>query len=580
MKNFVKYFKKYTKELIWGPSFKLIETATELIIPVLIAAMIDEGVATGNTAKIMYYGAIVLALNVVGIIVSIICQKLAAKAGIGIGSNIRMDLYKKINTLSHSELDKYSTATINNRLTHDITRIQQAISMTVRLVARTPFLLIGSMIMAMTIDLKLSLVFLIVIPLVLGVVVWIMRGTVPMYDRTQKNLDNVSNITRENLQGSRVIRSFNKQDYEEKRFEKATEKLSKSSIRVAAVSSLLNPITATIINFAIVAVLWFGGIQVNVGSLTQGQIIAFINYLSQISMSLITLANIVVALIKAINCGKRINEVFNTKPSIRSPKAESGLITIIDEATDIGNYEYEVEFNGVDFAYPGTAKNAVNKLNLKVKPGETIGIIGGTGSGKSSIVNLIPRFYDTTAGTVKVRGKDVKEYNVAYLRSIMGIVPQKSVLFSGSLRENMQWRKPDATDEEILKAIKTAQGEEFVKELPTKLDHKVQAGGKNFSGGQRQRLTIARALVGNPEILIMDDSASALDFQTDANLRAAIKKNTNKMTVFIVSQRVNTIRNADQIIVVDKGNIVGHGTHNELMESCAIYKEIHDSQTK
>lgn len=580
MKNFVKYFKKYTKELIWGPSFKLIETATELIIPVLIAAMIDEGVATGNTAKIMYYGAIVLALNVVGIIVSIICQKLAAKAGIGIGSNIRMDLYKKINTLSHSELDKYSTATINNRLTHDITRIQQAISMTVRLVARTPFLLIGSMIMAMTIDLKLSLVFLIVIPLVLGVVVWIMRGTVPMYDRTQKNLDNVSNITRENLQGSRVIRSFNKQDYEEKRFEKATEKLSKSSIRVAAVSSLLNPITATIINFAIVAVLWFGGIQVNVGSLTQGQIIAFINYLSQISMSLITLANIVVALIKAINCGKRINEVFNTKPSIRSPKAESGLITIVDEATDIGNYEYEVEFNGVDFAYPGTAKNAVNKLNLKVKPGETIGIIGGTGSGKSSIVNLIPRFYDTTAGTVKVRGKDVKEYNVAYLRSIMGIVPQKSVLFSGSLRENMQWRKPDATDEEILKAIKTAQGEEFVKELPTKLDHKVQAGGKNFSGGQRQRLTIARALVGNPEILIMDDSASALDFQTDANLRAAIKKNTNKMTVFIVSQRVNTIRNADQIIVVDKGNIVGHGTHNELMESCAIYKEIHDSQTK
>ena len=580
MKNFVKYFKKYTKELIWGPSFKLIETATELIIPVLIAAMIDEGVATGNTAKIMYYGAIVLALNVVGIIVSIICQKLAAKAGIGIGSNIRMDLYKKINTLSHSELDKYSTATINNRLTHDITRIQQAISMTVRLVARTPFLLIGSMIMAMTIDLKLSLVFLIVIPLVLGVVVWIMRGTVPMYDRTQKNLDNVSNITRENLQGSRVIRSFNKQDYEEKRFEKATEKLSKSSIRVAAVSSLLNPITATIINFAIVAVLWFGGIQVNVGSLTQGQIIAFINYLSQISMSLITLANIVVALIKAINCGKRINEVFNTKPSIRSPKAESGLITIVDESTDVGNYEYEVEFNGVDFAYPGTAKNAVNKLNLKVKPGETIGIIGGTGSGKSSIVNLIPRFYDTTAGTVKVRGKDVKEYNVAYLRSIMGIVPQKSVLFSGSLRENMQWRKPDATDEEILKAIKTAQGEEFVKELPTKLDHKVQAGGKNFSGGQRQRLTIARALVGNPEILIMDDSASALDFQTDANLRAAIKKNTNKMTVFIVSQRVNTIRNADQIIVVDKGNIVGHGTHNELMESCAIYKEIHDSQTK
>ena len=580
MKNFGKYFKKYAKELILGPSFKLIETVTELIIPLLISSMIDIGVANRDMKHVMTYGAIVIALNVVGILVAIICQKFAAKASIGIGSNIRMDLYKKINTLSHSELDKYSTATINNRLTHDITRIQQAISMVIRMVTRTPFLLIGSMIMAMAIDIKLSLVFLIVIPIVLGIIVWIMRGTVPMYDRTQKNLDNVSNITRENLQGSRVIRSFNKQDYEEQRFEKATQKLSKSSIRVAAVSSLLNPLTATVINFAIVAVLWFGGIQVNVGSLTQGQIIAFINYLSQISMSLITLANIVVALIKALNCGKRINEVFNTKPSIRSPKAESGMITIIDESSDIDSYEYEVEFIGVDFAYPNTAKNAVNKLNLKVKPGETIGIIGGTGSGKSSVVNLIPRFYDATNGTVKVRGKDVKEFNVAYLRSIMGIVPQKSVLFTGSLRENMQWRKPDATDEEIFKAIKTAQGEEFVKELPTLLDHKVQAGGKNFSGGQRQRLTIARALVGNPEILIMDDSASALDFQTDANLRAAIKKNTNNMTVFIVSQRVNTIRNADQIIVMDKGNIVGHGTHEQLMESCKVYQEIYNSQTK
>ena len=579
MKNFGKYFKKYTKELILGPSCKLIETITELIIPLMISSMIDIGVAQRDIKHVMTYGAIVIALNVVGIVVAIICQKYAAKASIGIGSSIRMDLYKKINTLSHAELDKYSTATINNRLTHDITRIQQAISMAIRMVARTPFLLIGSMIMAMLIDIKLSLVFLIVIPIVLGIIVWIMRGTVPMYDRTQKNLDNVSNITRENLQGSRVIRSFNKQDYEEKRFEKATQKLSKSSIKVAAVSSLLNPLTATVINFAIVAVLWFGGIQVNVGSLTQGQIIAFINYLSQISMSLITLANIVVALIKALNCGKRINEVFNTKPSIRSPKAESGLITI-DETTDVEGYEYEVEFIGVDFAYPNTAKNAVNKLNLKVKRGETIGIIGGTGSGKSSIINLIPRFYDATNGTVKVRGKDVKEFNVAYLRSLMGIVPQKSVLFTGSLRENMQWRKPDATDEEIFKAIKTAQGEDFVKELPTLLDHKVQAGGKNFSGGQRQRLTIARALVGNPEILILDDSASALDFQTDANLRAAIKKNTNNMTVFIVSQRVNTIRNADQILVIDKGNIVGHGTHEQLMESCKVYQEIYNSQTK
>ena len=588
MKNFKKYFKAYVKELILGPSFKLIETITELIIPVLIASMIDVGVANNDTKYIMTYGAIVIALNFVGIAVAIICQKFAAKASVGIGSSIRGDLYKKINTFSHVELDKYSTATINNRLTHDITRIQQAISMFVRLVMRAPFLLIGSIIMAMTIDLKLSLIFLVVAPLILGVVSIILKATVPLYDKTQKNLDSVSNVTRENLQGARVIRSFNKQEYEERRFENATKKLARSSIKVSAVSSLLNPVTSTIINFAIVAVLWFGGIQVNIGGLTQGQIIAFINYLTQISTALISLANIIVAFIKAINCGKRINEVFNTEVSIKSPEGAIGVITEhpmeekenVNEKQTPEESEFEVEFDNVSFAYSNTAKNAISNLNLKVKRGETIGIIGGTGSGKSSVIYLLPRFYDATKGTVKIKGKDVKEYNLVALRNLFGIVPQKSVLFSGTLRENMQWRKPDATDEEIFKAIKISQSEEFVKELDGKLDFKVQAGGKNFSGGQRQRLTIARALVGNPEILIMDDSASALDFQTDANLRAAIKQNTNNMTVFIVSQRVNTIRNADQIIVLEKGNVVGHGTHKELMENCEVYKEIHDSQTK
>lgn len=579
MKNFKKYFKSYVKELILGPSFKLIEALTELIIPMLIASMIDVGVANGNTKYIMTYGGIVIALNVVGILAAIVCQKLAARASVGIAKNIRSDLYKKINTFSHVELDKYSTATINNRITHDVTRIRQAIAMVIRLVMRTPFLLIGSIIMAMTIDLKLSLVFLVVAPLILAVVFIVLKATVPLYDKTQKNLDSVSNVTRENLQGARVIRSFNKQEYEETRFERSTKKLERSSIKVSAVSSLLNPLTATIINFAIVAVLWFGGIQVNVGSLTQGQIIAFINYLTQISAALISLANIIVALIKAINCGKRVNEIFNTKVTIKSPENVTAVISEISTEKDVEN-EFEVEFNNVSFAYSNTAKNAINKLNLKVKKGETIGIIGGTGSGKSSIIYLPPRFYDATEGTIKVKGKDVKEYNLVELRKLFGIVPQKSVLFSGTLRENMQWRKPDATDEEIFKAIKIAQAEEFVKELDGKLDFKVQAGGKNFSGGQRQRLTIARALVGIPEILIMDDSASALDFQTDANLRAAIKNNTNKMTVFIVSQRVNTIRNADQIIVLDKGNVVGHGTHKELMENCEVYKEIHNSQTK
>ena len=577
MKNFKKYFKSYIKEIIFGPTFKLIETITELIIPILIASMIDVGVANNDTKYILTYGAIVIGLNVVGIVVSIISQKLAARASVGIGSSMRSDLYKKINTFSHVELDKYSTATINNRITHDVTRIQQAISMVIRMVMRTPFLLIGSMIMAMTIDLKLSLIFLVAAPLILAVVIIILKATVPLYDNTQKNLDNVSNITRENLQGARVIRSFNKQDYEETRFEKATEKLSRSSIKVSAVSSLLNPLTSTIINFSIVAILWFGGIQVNVGALTQGQIIAFINYLTQISAALISLANIIVALIKAINCGKRVNEVFNTTPSISSPEHATAVIT---EHNEIEDSEYEVEFKNVSFAYPNMSKNAINNLNLKVKKGQTIGIIGGTGSGKSTVVNLIPRFYDTTKGTVKIKGKDVKEYNLSTLRGLMGIVPQKSVLFSGTLRENMQWRKPDATDEEIYRAIRTAQAEEFVKELDGKLDYKVQAGGKNFSGGQRQRLTIARAFVGNPEILILDDSASALDFQTDANLRHAIKTDAKDATVFLVSQRVNTIRNSDQIIVLDKGNVVGIGKHKELMESCEVYKEIYESQTK
>lgn len=577
MKNFKKYFKSYIKEIIFGPTFKLIETITELIIPILIASMIDVGVANHDTKYILTYGAIVVGLNVIGIVVSIISQKLAARAAVGIGASMRSDLYKKINTFSHAELDKYSTATINNRITHDVTRIQQAISMAIRMVMRTPFLLIGSMIMAMTIDMKLSLIFLVAAPLITGVVIIILKATVPLYDRTQKNLDTVSNITRENLQGARVIRSFNKQDYEESRFEVATEKLSKSSIKVSAVSSLLNPLTATIINFSIVAILWFGGIQVNIGVLTQGQIIAFINYLTQISTALIALANIIVALIKAINCGKRVNEVFNTTPSISSPQEVSGVIT---EDDTIADSEYEVEFKNVSFAYPNMAKNAINNLNLKVKKGETIGIIGGTGSGKSTLVNLLPRFYDTTKGNIFIKGKNVKDYNLVALRGLMGMVPQKSVLFSGTLRENMQWRKPNATDDEIWRAIKTAQAEEFVKELDNRLDYKVQAGGKNFSGGQRQRLTIARAFVGNPEILILDDSASALDFQTDANLRHAIKTDAKNATVFLVSQRVNTIRNSDQIVVLDKGNVVGIGKHKDLMETCEVYKEIYDSQTK
>ena len=570
-----KYFLRYKKEIIIAPAFKLLETATELIIPLLIAAMIDTGVANRDKHFILVYGAIVVALNVVGIVSAIICQKLAARASVRIGKDIRYDMYEHINTFSHAELDKFSISTINNRMTHDIDRVQNAISLFIRLVMRAPFLLVGSIIMAITIDWKLSLIFLVVAPLTVAVVFIIMKRTVPLYDTTQNNLDKVGSVTRENLQGARVIRAFNKENDQEQRFEVATNNLKKSAIRVVLVSTLLNPLTNIIINFAIIVVLWVGGYQVNIGALTTGQIIAFINYLTQISASLVSIANLSINFIKAINCGKRIVEVFNTKSSI----IEKENIEISGKLDGVTS-DYAVEFNNVSFKYQGAEKPAFAGLNLKVKRGQTIGIIGGTGSGKSSVCYMIPRFYDVTSGNVKVDGVDVRDYSLKDLRTRIGIVPQRAVLFSGSLRENMRWQKADATDEEIMHAIGIAQAEEFVQELDNGLSARVQAGGKNFSGGQRQRLTIARALVGKPEILIMDDSASALDFATDYKLRKAIKENTENMTVFLISQRVNTIRNADQIVVLDKGKIVGIGTHDELLKDCEVYKEIYTSQTK
>lgn len=575
LKRLMGYLSNYKKEIVVAPVTKLIETITELIIPLLIANMIDIGVANGDRTYIYTYGAIVLALNVVGIVSAVICQKLAARAACGVGKDMRSKIYNKINTFSHGELDKFTTATINNRITHDVERVSGALGRLLRLVMRAPFLLIGSIIMAMTIDLKLSLIFLVVAPLVIGLVFLIMKITTPLYDKTQKNLDKVGNLTRENLQGSRVIRAFNKQEYEEERFDDATQKLSSSRIKVTMVSTLLTPLNTLIINFAIVVVLWYGGYQVNLGGLTTGQIVAFINYLTQISASLITIANVIIEFIKAVNCGKRICEIIDIEPQIQSPKKIE-----IARAQDGVEYENLVEFNKVTFAYENAEKPAFKDLTLKVKRGETIGIIGGTGSGKSSVCYLIPRFYDATKGSVKLNGVDVKDYNLTELRSRIGIVPQKAILFTGSLRENMCWQKSDASDEEIMDAIKIAQAEDFVNELDNGLNHKVLAGGKNFSGGQRQRLTIARALVGKPDILIMDDSASALDFATDYNLRKAIKSSTNNMTVFLISQRVNTIKNADQIVVLDKGEVVGIGTHKNLLESCDVYKEIYASQTK
>ncbi len=573
MKKLLKYLKGYKKDAIIAPCFKFIETITELVIPLLVANMIDIGVANHDFRYIAIYGSIVVGLNLLGIIVAIICQKHAAKASMGFGAEIRKDLFAHINTLSHAELDKFSTASINNRITHDVARVQTAIAMFLRMVMRTPFLLIGSIVMAMIIDIKLSLIFLIVAPLILGVIFLILKLTDPLYNKTQKDLDKVSEITRENLEGVRVVRAFNKQGYEEERFVNSAKKLRKSAIKVVDVSSLMNPLTFTIINFTIIAVLWFGGLQVNVGSLSQGQIIAFINYLTQITSALVSLANIIIAFIKAFNCAGRINEVFDTKPSVE--EINSNFIEI-EENNDVP----KIEFKNVSFSYGKDSKYAFKNLSIKVFKGETLGIIGGTGSGKSSVAYLIPRFYDASVGEVFVDGINVKDYSFKQLRDKIGVVPQKAVLFKGTLKENLSWRKPDATIEEMDKAIKISQSEEFVQELPNKYGYQIQSGGKNFSGGQRQRLTIARALVGDPEILIMDDSASALDFATDANLRKAIRQNIKNSTIVLISQRANTVKNADKIIVLDKGTVVGIGKHKDLLENCKVYQEIYYSQTK
>ncbi len=558
--------------MICAPLFKFVETITDIVIPLIVANMIDIGVKSHDVKYIAIWGGIVVAFNIIGITSAIICAKLSAKACSGVSYEIRKGLYSHINTLSHAELDKFGTATLNNRMTHDVTRIESALGTFLRAVMRAPFLIIGSTIMAMIIDVKLSLLFLVVAPIIFFVVFFILKRTEPLYNKTQKDLDKVSEITRENLQGARVIRAFNKQQSEEQRFTVASKKLRRSAVKVVSISSLMNPLTVTIINFAIIAVMWFGGLQVNVGGLTQGQIIAFVNYLMQISAALVSLANVIISFIKAINCSARINEVFDTSPSVVETNHE---FVQLDDNVDVP----KLEFKNVSFSYSNSAKYAVNNLSFKANKGDTIGIIGGTGSGKSSVINLIPRFFDVTSGQILIDGINVKNYSFNQLRGKIGIVPQKAVLFKGTLKENLRWRKPDADIQDMQKALKISQSEEFVRELPDKYDFKIQAGGKNLSGGQRQRLTIARALVGDPEILILDDSASALDFATDANLRKALKEEV-KATVILVSQRANTVKNANLIIVMDNGNVVGMGTHKDLLENCDVYKKIYLSQTK
>lgn len=564
-----RFLKDYRKQVIIGPIFKWMEAVLELIVPLVMAKIIDVGVKNADKGYVFRMGGLLLLIAAVSLGCALVCQYSASIASQGVGTNLRREMFDRINRFSHAELDRFGTHSLITRLTNDVNQLQVAVAMLIRLVVRAPFLAIGAVVMAFTIDVKLSLIFLVVFPLIVGVLYFVMNRSIPFFRVMQKKLDKISLITRENLEGARVIRAFSKQDAELSRFTSASDDLANTSVRVGRLSALLNPLTYVIMNLGIVAILWFGGFRVDSGRLTQGEIIAFVNYMTQILQALIVVANLVVIFTKASASASRINEVLETEPSV-SDAVSGEVAPLADEAA--------LEFDRVAFAYAGAEEPSLSGITVKLRPGETLGVIGGTGSGKSTFVSLIPRFYDATSGEVKVFGRDVKEYPLAELRRLVGTVPQKAAVVSGTIRENLRWAKPDATDEELWAALKTAQAESFVEALPQKLETRVEQGGKNFSGGQKQRLTIARALVGKPSILILDDSASALDFATDAALWKALRTETKDMTVIMVSQRASTIRYADQILVLDDGGMAGLGTHEELFENCPVYREICLSQ--
>lgn len=567
MLKLARYLKYYKLQVTIGPVFKLLEAIFELIVPLIMANIIDIGVKNGDTNYIAKQGVLLVILGVTGLLSALICQYSASFASQGVGTILRRDLFHHINTLSHKEIDIIGTPSLITRMTSDINQIQLAVAMLIRLVIRAPFLVVGAMIMASTVSLKLSVIFFGAAVLIGLTLYIIMSKSVPFFKTIQKRLDRISLISRENLRGNRVIRAFARQDEEEEKFSKAAQELTDASISAGRISVLLSPLTCIITNIAIALIIWFGGMNVNIGELSQGDIIALVNYMTQIMLAMVVVADLVVIFTRASASAQRINEIFETKTSVTEEKAEKNPAAENDNA---------IEFRNVSFSY-GEGE-ALKNVTFSIKKGETLGIIGGTGSGKSTFVNLIPRFYDATKGQVLVNGVDVKKYEIETLREKIGVVAQKTVLFKGSLRKNMQWGKEKAIDQEIIKALKIAQSWDFVEKLPGKLDFDVAQGGKNFSGGQRQRLTIARALVKQPDILILDDSFSALDFATDANLRKELKEQTRGMTVVIVSQRASTIRNADKIVVLDEGECVGIGTHQELYKNCSEYREICLSQ--
>lgn len=569
MKQLIKYLRNYKLESVLGPLFKMLEASFELFVPLIMARMIDVGIKNRDTSYILKMGGVLVLLGLIGLVCSLTAQYFAAKAAVGFGTALRNDLFAHINHLSYSDQDRMGTATLITRMTSDVNQVQSGLNLALRLLLRSPFIVFGAMIMAFTVNVPAAMVFVAAIPALSVVVFGIMTVSMPLYKKVQKQLDQVTLATRENLAGVRVIRAFNRQQYEMARFDEANDQLVKLQVFVGKISALMNPVTYVMINLAIVAVIWISGKQVESGIITQGETVALVNYMSQILVELIKLANLIISISKALACAGRINAVFAEKSSIVDPV---GAVPVDSDGPA------KIKFNHVFFSYQQAREDSLSDLDFSILKGQTVGIIGGTGSGKTSLVNLIARFYDVREGAVLVDGVDVRFYPLTGLREKIGMVPQKAVLFQGTLRENMQWGKKDATDEEIYQALAVAQAKEFVDGKEQGLELYIGQNGKNLSGGQRQRLTIARALVRQPEILIMDDSASALDFATDARLRQAIRENTADMTVLIVSQRASSLKAADQIIVMDDGKIAGCGTHEELMASCEVYREICLSQ--
>ena len=568
MKSLLKYLKDFKKESFFAPLFKMLEACFDLAVPLVVAALIDNGIRYDDKVYVLKMGAVLILLAFVGLAFSITAQYFAAKASAGFGKQLRHELLKHIQGLSYSQIDKYGTSTFITRMTADINQVQTQVNMALRLLLRSPFIVIGAMLMAFFVDFKTALVFVVAIPVLSLIVYGIMLITIPLYKKVQAALDKVMGSTRENLSGTRVIRAFNKEEEEIQNYLEENKILNKFQIFAGRISTIMNPMTYIVINGAIIAILWVGGQRVNTGNLTQGQVVALVNYMSQILVELIKLASLIINLTKAFASAKRIQDIFEIPCGIEEGEAVCGSLS-----------EIAVEFENAALTYEGAKEPSVEGMNLKVFKGETIGIIGGTGSGKTSMVHLIPRFYDATEGSVKIEGVDVKKYNKSVLRKKIGMVPQKALLFKGTIRSKLLWGNEDATDDELIEALKRSQSYDFVMEKENGLDGEVAQNGKNFSGGQRQRLTIARALVRKPEILILDDSSSALDFATDAKLRASIKT-LKDTTVFIVSQRTASIMDADRIVVLDDGQSVGIGTHDELLKSCEVYREIYESQFK